>query len=137
MPVSSWTDNQLLTRYCSRSSATAFTVCREGSVNRLPAGDVRRHPCLSQQIFRDTGNLREIDFVDLLRVEELLRVAQINLLPNEYVEQVRIDVAIELELAQNGQRFGERLALLVWTILCGQCFEDIGDAHHTCLHRHL
>ena len=59
------------------------------------------------------------------------------MLAHEDVEQVRIDVAVELELAEDRQRFGQRLALLVGPVLGGERLEDVGDAHDARLHRHL
>src|SRR5882672_4531933 len=63
------------------------------------------------------GDARFVDFVDLLRVEEHLRVALVDLAAHEDVEQIRVDVVAELHLAQDLERLGERLALLVGPVL--------------------
>jgi hypothetical protein len=77
------------------------------------------------------------DVVDLVRMHELLGVFQIHLFPDEHVEQVRVDVPVELELAKYLERFGEGLALLVGTIGRGQRLEYVGDSHHPRLHAHV
>src|SRR6185369_12751772 len=56
---------------------------------------------------------RQIDGVDLGRVHALAGVREIDLLPHEDVEEVGVDVAVQLELAQDPQRFRQGLSLLV------------------------
>src|SRR5512132_1769904 len=99
MPVCSLASNQQLTSNSINSSAEALTVQLDYEESGRGPGDARRHPCLSEQVLGNTWDLREIDLVDLLRVEKLLGILEIHLLTNEYVEQIRIDVAVELELA--------------------------------------
>src|SRR5262245_38452848 len=83
------------------------------------------------------GDARLVDLVDLLRVEEHLGVALVDLALDEHVEQVRVDVAVLLHAAEDLKRLGQRLALLVGTVLGGERLEDVGDAHAARLHRHL
>src|SRR6266704_5779566 len=84
-----------------------------------------------------SGYFALVDLVDLIGVEKLLGVAQINLLADEYVEQVRVDVSVQPEVPENLQRFGKRLAALVRPVLGGQRLENIGDPHDPRLHGHL
>src|SRR5436189_4654068 len=60
---------------------------------------------------------RLVDLVDLLGVEELARVAQVHPVADEDVEEVRVDVAVLLEPAEDAERFGEGLAGLVGAVL--------------------
>src|SRR5688572_20840407 len=66
------------------------------------------------------GDLGRIHGVDLLGVEELLRVAHVHLVAHEDVEEVGIDVAADLHLAQDRERVGQGLARLVRAVLGGQ-----------------
>src|SRR5216117_1145245 len=84
-----------------------------------------------------SGYFSFVDLVDLIGVEKLLGVAQIDLLANEYVEQVRVDMPVQPEVPENLERFGKRLAALVRSVLRGQRLENIRDPHDPCLHRHL
>src|SRR5882762_6628037 len=84
-----------------------------------------------------SGYLAFVDLVDLIGIEKLLGVAQINLLADKYVEQIRVDMSVELEVSEDLQRLGKRLAALVRPVLGGQRLENIGDPHYPCLHRHL
>src|SRR5262245_65978558 len=83
------------------------------------------------------GDLRYVYFIDLVGVEELPGILLVDLLPQEHVEEIRIDVAVQLELAEYGERLGERLALLVRPVLGGERLEDVGDPHAARLDRHL
>src|SRR6266436_1945199 len=58
-----------------------------------------------------------VDLVDLIGVEKLLGVTQVDLLANEYVEQVRVDVSVQPEVSEDLQRFGKRFATLVRPVL--------------------
>src|SRR3989338_11471849 len=80
-------------------------------------------------------NLAQIHRVDLLGREKLAGVIEINLLANEYVEQVGVDMPAQFELSEYGQRFGQGLAELVWAVFGGERLENIGDAHHARLDR--
>src|ERR1039457_217115 len=84
-----------------------------------------------------TGNLCLVDAVDLVRIEELFGVPLVYLAPDEHVEQVGIDVAVFLELAQDLQGVGQRLAFLVRSVPSSEGLEDVGDTHDPRLHRHL
>src|SRR5882672_6127115 len=78
-----------------------------------------------------------VDLVDLIGVEKSLGVTQVDLLANEYVEQVRVDVSVQPEVSEDLQRFGKRFAALVRPVLGSQRLENIGDSHDPRLHRHL
>src|SRR5512135_274327 len=70
-----------------------------------------------------SGDPREIHLVDLLGIEELPRVAQVDAIRHEDVKQVRVDVAVLLELAEDGEGFRQRLAGLVGPVLGGEGLE--------------
>lgn len=57
-------------------------------------------------------------------------------MPHEDTEQVRINVAVEAELAEDGRSFGQAHRSLVGAVFRSERFEDIGDAHHPRLHDH-
>src|SRR5712691_7222889 len=84
-----------------------------------------------------SGYLAFVDLVDLIGVKKLLGVAQVDLVANKYVEQVRVDVPVQLEVSEDLQRFGKRLAALVRPVLGSQRLENIGDPHDPRLYRHL
>src|SRR5207248_11337689 len=84
-----------------------------------------------------SGYFSFVDMVDLVRIEELLGVAEIDLLADEYIEQVRVDMSVQPEGPEDLQRFGKRLAALVRPVLGGQRLENVGDPHDPRLHRHL
>ena len=92
---------------------------------------------VTQTIPVHTGDTTQIYFIDLLRSQKLARVIQIHLFAYKHIEQVGIDMPVELELSEDGQRFGQGLAYLVRPVFGGQGFEDIRDAHHPGLYRHL
>ena len=49
------------------------------------------------------GNPADVDLVDLLRIEKLFRVAEVHAVPDEDVEEVRIDVSVQLEAPEDLQ----------------------------------
>src|SRR6266581_7490138 len=91
----------------------------DGAAGQRPAcvkrrrGHLRRPP--RQSISGQAGSRGKsgyfafVDLVDLIGVEKLLGVAQIDLLANEYVEQIRVDVSVQPEVPENLERFGKRL----------------------------
>ncbi len=80
-----------------------------------------------------SGDLALVNIVDLLFVEEHLGVAQVHLPAHEDVEQVRVDMAVQPEFAEDLQRLGQGFALLIGPVLRGEGLEDVGDAHDACL----
>src|SRR5207302_8705144 len=84
-----------------------------------------------------SGYFSFVDLVDLIGIEKLLGVAEIDLLADEYIEQVRVDMPVQPEVPEDLQRFGTRLAALVRPVLGGQRREKVGDPHDPRLHRHL
>src|SRR5258706_8608648 len=78
-----------------------------------------------------------VDLVDLIGVEESLGVTQVDLLANEYVEQIRVDVPVQPEVSEDPEGLGKRFTALVRPVLGGQRLENIGDSHDPRLHRHL
>src|SRR5712692_10693366 len=92
---------------------------------------------LSSGISSKSGYFAFVDLVDLIRIEKLLGVAEIDLLADKYIEQVRVDVPVQPEVSEDLQRLGKRLAALVRPVLGGQRLENIGDSHDPRLHRHL
>lgn len=50
-----------------------------------------------------TRDLIDIHHIDLLWVQEFFGIRQVDLIPDKYIEQVRVDMTIFLELAQNEQ----------------------------------
>lgn len=65
----------------------------------------RRASVVATLTARIPRHLADVDVVDLLRIEILLSVLEVNPFLDENVKQVRINVPIELELAQNFERF--------------------------------
>src|SRR5690349_16736448 len=65
------------------------------------------------------GDLALVHVIDLLRVEEFARVAQVHLLAHEHVEKIGVDVSALLHAPEDAERFGERLARLVRPVLRG------------------
>src|SRR5687768_17359448 len=63
-----------------------------------------------------SGDGAFVDVVDLVRVEELARVAQVNAVAHEDVEEVGIDVPVLLHAPEDRERLGERLAFLVGAV---------------------
>src|SRR5205814_9518187 len=57
-----------------------------------------------------SGYFSFVDLVDLIGIEKLLGVAEIDLLADEYIEQVRVDMSVQPEVPEDLQRFGKRLA---------------------------
>src|SRR6266545_3617849 len=113
---------------------------RPGLVRRICAQE--GVPALRRAISRprsrsESRYLALVDLVDLIGVEKLLGVAQVHLPAHKYVEQVRVDVSVQLEVSEDLQRFGKRLAALVGPVLGSQRLEYIGDPHDPRLNRHL
>src|ERR1700681_3869469 len=69
---------------------------------RFSAGGARTEP--SRLVARDGG---VVDFVDLLGIEELARVAQVDLVADEDVEEIGIDVPVFLHPAEDPEGFRE------------------------------
>src|SRR5262249_28108635 len=102
---------------------------------RVPAQDAPTELVRGRRyVARDPG---DVHIVVLVGVQELLGVGLVDLLPHENVEEIRVDVAVELEFSEYGQRLGQRLALLVGSVLRRERLEDIGDPHAPRLNRHL
>src|SRR5262249_32521022 len=116
------------------STSRGSSFARPGAARRSPPNPVTRSSSGRRDVTRD---LAHVHLVDLVRVEELPGVGVVDLLPHEDVEEIRVDVAVQLELAEYRQRLGERLALLVGPVLRRQRLEDVGDAHAARLDRHL
>src|ERR1700686_1513325 len=87
---------------------------------RFSAGGARTEP--SRLVAGDAG---VVDCVDLLGIEELARVAQVDLVAHEDVEEIGIDVPVLLHAAEDPEGFRERLAGLVGPILRGERLEDV------------
>ena len=68
-----------------------------------------------------TGKRRLVYLVDLIGIEELFRVPQIDFLAHKDIEQIRIDMSVKFESAEDLQRFSERLAFTcrLFGDLCG------------------
>ena len=58
-------------------------------------------------------NRRDIHLIDLSRIEEAFRIAEIDLLTDEDVEKIRVDVAIEAKVGQDPDGLGKLHSVLV------------------------
>src|SRR5258706_4239141 len=94
---------------------------REG----LPGADSGQQVQCSCHLRLVAGNARFVDVVDLVLIEEFLRVAQVDLLAHEDVEEVRIDVCCLAHLAEDQQRLGKRHAAPVSSDPCGVRLDDV------------
>src|SRR5207248_83583 len=74
-------------------------------------------------------DLRFVDLVHLLLVEEHLGVASVHLAAHEDVEEVGIDMVIFLHAPEDLERLRQRLALLVGAVFGGERLEDVSDPH--------
>src|SRR5258706_11323715 len=64
-----------------------------------------------------------VDLVDLNGVDKFLGVAQVDLLANKYVEQVRVDMSVQPEVPEDPERLRKLLAGLIRPVLGGQRLE--------------
>ena len=64
-------------------------------------------------------------------------VSAVYLPADEDFEQGGVDMAVEAEAFEDGQRLRELHAFLVWPVLGRERFEDIGNAHYPCLPAHV